>query len=190
MEPPSWERQLWPDPINGPWELRTSYLPVKGRYELVGLAIELTERGLADPDALTSTMLRTLVPGRMAAEWRNHARGQTERFRRWLEDLNAPAVRAAAGTPPTITVHEGAGLADGNRRRPGRRPEWTTERLAAEIAPVYNAAWRRGEHPTQAVASHNNISRSLAAKLVARCRRPDIGLLPPTNTGRARGASQ
>jgi len=55
----------------------------------------------------------------------------------------------------------------------------------AEIARAYRAAWQSGAAPTVAVAERFSLSRSAAAKRVARAR--SAGLLPPTTRGRARG---
>jgi hypothetical protein len=89
---------------------------------------------------------------------------------------------------PGSSVHDQTG----RQKRAGRRPYWNAERLA-EVASVYDAAWQRGADPTKAVAEHvavtwkGPISRSLAAKQVARCRRIEIGLLPATQPGKTRG---
>lgn len=55
----------------------------------------------------------------------------------------------------------------------------------AEVAAIYMAAWQARENPTQAVAERVGLSRSAAAKRVARARA--AGLLPPTSKGRAGG---
>lgn len=46
---------------------------------------------------------------------------------------------------------------------------------------MYDIACARGEPPTRAVADHFKVSRTAAAKWVARCR--GKGLLPPTRQG-------
>lgn len=131
------------------------------------------------PVALTTTVLRTLVPSRMIAQ---HRRAQ----RRWNEAfLNA----AAGGDNPQVRqwLTAASSTRDADAARVGRPPVYHGERLA-EMAQVYSTAWMRRDNPTSAVAAHFHISRSHAGKLVARCRRQ--GLLPPTEVGKARGTSQ
>jgi hypothetical protein len=50
-----------------------------------------------------------------------------------------------------------------------------------EVADVYRAAHTRGDHPTQAVQLHFGVSKSTAAKKVARAR--ELDLLGPTKKG-------
>jgi transposase len=53
------------------------------------------------------------------------------------------------------------------------------------VAEVYRDAWARGEPPTRGVADHFTISKSAAAKQVAKAR--EMGLLPPTSRGKSSG---
>jgi hypothetical protein len=55
----------------------------------------------------------------------------------------------------------------------------------AEVAAIYMAAWRARGNPTKAVAESLSLSRSAAAKRVARARQ--AGLLPATTKGRPAG---
>ena len=54
-----------------------------------------------------------------------------------------------------------------------------------QVARIYQQAWKSGEPPTKTVADELVISRSAAAKLVARARAE--ALLPPTTRGRPQG---
>jgi transposase len=67
----------------------------------------------------------------------------------------------------------------------GRPPTYSAEHWM-EVASVYQAAWSNGDRrPTAAVQRHFGTTKAVAAKWVARCR--DLGLLPRTERGRARG---
>ncbi len=73
----------------------------------------------------------------------------------------------------------------GRTGKGGRPPMYGPEHFA-KVAAIYAAVWRRGERspgPTQAVADECDVSRSAAAKWVARAR--EMGLLAPTTRGRA-----
>jgi transposase len=51
------------------------------------------------------------------------------------------------------------------------------------VADIYRDALEHGEAPTSAVAAKFVVSKSAAAKWVAKCRK--LGLLPPTTQGRS-----
>lgn len=65
--------------------------------------------------------------------------------------------------------------------RSGGRPAQYDAEHWAEVAEVYREGWQRGT-PTKAVAEHFTVSKSTAAKWVARCR--TLGLLPVTSKGK------
>lgn len=73
---------------------------------------------------------------------------------------------------------------DGRDESAGGRPPTYDATHFAQVAEVYIEAARAGQHPTAAVREHFTVSRSAAAKWVARCR--DMGLLPPTERGKPR----
>ena len=54
-----------------------------------------------------------------------------------------------------------------------------------EVARVYTEAWNAGRPPTAAVARHLGKSKSAAAHIIAKCRAPELGLIPPTSQGKA-----
>jgi hypothetical protein len=92
----------------------------------------------------------------------------------------APEVEAAereraalAGSPPL-------------KARAGRPPMYGPDHFA-KVAAVYTTAHRAGKHPTKAVADHFHVARSTAAKWVARCRSPKLGLLGDTVKRKAGG---
>ena len=74
-----------------------------------------------------------------------------------------------------------------DRRQPAApgRPRILTDDHLRHVAAVYDKAWRRGDNPTRAVAEDLTITRSAAAKQVARARA--AGYLPPAQRGKARG---
>lgn len=160
---------LWPDDERGPWRLRTLYFPVGGRLELGELHLVPLDRQAAVP--LTSTVLRQLVPSRMAAK---HRPASVALKRLLVEhsnlDPNDPATQRF--------------IDPWKERDPAAR--WSDQ--LPNIARVYADAWRRGEPPAKAVAERFHVSRSLAGKLVHQCRRR--GLLPATTRGKAQGGSQ
>jgi hypothetical protein len=68
--------------------------------------------------------------------------------------------------------------------RPGRPRQYGREHFE-EVARVYSEAYAMGEPPTRSVAERFRVSRSAAAKWVARAR--DAGLLPEAEGTRPRG---
>jgi hypothetical protein len=71
-----------------------------------------------------------------------------------------------------------------NARRPRRGSPLTEENLR-DVAELYRAAVRRGDPPTQTVATTMNVARSTAARWVAAARNHPAGLLGPAQRGRA-----
>ena len=80
---------------------------------------------------------------------------------------------ALAGSPPP-------------KAKPGR-PALYGPAHFVEVAAVYTGAHVEGKHPTKAVADHFHVARSTAAKWVARCRSPKLGLLGDTVKRKAGG---
>ncbi len=160
----------WPD-SDGPWEITLWWAPVEGRMECVGIDIRSFRQprkqhlvGSAsqlpgtDPQAVSTSLLRSLPLGRiLEAKRTDHAGLASEMFR------EEPSRRWHAP----------------KRRRAKYGPEHF-----AEVARVYREAFTRNRTPTRAVARHFEVSPTAAAKWVVRCR--DLGLLPKTTRGRAR----
>lgn len=169
-------KRRWPDADVGPWTLETRYLPVSGRWELVGLCLEPVDA--SDPSPLTTTLLRKIVPAQLATE---HRRG--------MKLLVAgPGVGGSPAAIAAVLRRSSAG--DPDRKKVGRRRYWSADRLA-KIAHVYSNAWWSGDNPTKAVEAAFHISHSLAGKLVGQCRiTGDPPLLPKTQPGKPRGAAE
>jgi hypothetical protein len=157
----------WPDEAAGPWQTEVEYGVVGGRVECVGLRVTSVSGDMR----LTSADLRKMPFADLLARARRDYPDDLERL---------------LGLGPFIKVGDlqrlGLGLlADKHRGRP---PSWGPEQLA-ELANVYLRA--SAASPTKAVADHFHISRSAAAKLVAKARQ--AGLLAPTSRGKVSGAT-
>ena len=172
------DEKKWPDPLSGPFVLRTAYSPVRGRWELVELHLEPVDP--EDPDALTTTLLRGLIPSRLTVE---HRRGERSKVVEFLDATARPGygdyISDEEAERRRRLLH-GSGV----ESRVGRPPHYRGPELRA-IAATYDEAWARHERPTKAVAERFYLSLPMAAKLVGLCRQ--IGLLPPTVAGKSRG---
>lgn len=164
-------RRLWPHPKNGPWIVDLTWMEIDGRFECVGAAIRSCAVDAGDMDftgdlrPVTTTAWRDVpIAGIIDEERQLH--------HDWL------ASKAANPVPELRDKIERWSPVS----RPGPRPKHNL----GEVATVYTTAWRAGTPPTKAVADELNVSRSAAAKLVARARTE--GLLPATDKGRAQGA--
>lgn len=171
------------------WSVVLRFGRVAGRLECTGIEL-LGDPDAAEQPALTSLALRELPLGRLIEEAR-------EEYRQGLRTSSA----IEPGTDswdPNVSAEEReellalmrtdveerlrlAGENAGTRRR-GRPPAYGPEHFA-RVAEIYRDAWRDGENPTVAVAERMHVSRSAAAKWVARAR--GLGLLPETSRGRA-----
>jgi hypothetical protein len=172
----------YPDRQRGPWVLTFHLAEHEGRVECVGLDVRaFVERasrrtkppGADDAEPLTATFLRSLPVASLIAE----AIHDSADVRRWVASGAAPGATTQA-------EREAGRQAATLERQPGRRTQWTPERLA-EVAAVYREALAVKGRPTQAVAERFSLSASMAAKLVRRCR--EQGLLGPTQQGKAGG---
>lgn len=164
-------RYRWPDERKGPLEITLHWALVDGRAECVGV-----------------TVMRGVFFHTSAFEYRD------------LLDTGAIAARGA-GLKATDLRLPVADFIERDRAKivarfsgewDDRQQEWWAGAGAvrggptyAAIAQTYSSAWARGEHPTAAVASEFGVSKSTAAKWVAKCR--ERGLLAPTERGRAGG---
>ena len=182
----------WTDPDGGRWLVRfefdvrrevptcvgmeiTSRVPDEEHY-----AIQRVHEWLAlDERPLSSTVLAKLPFGALKRRAQSDLADALEQVSeaperawdiqtnasRWTDDLEATAAR----------------LRD-ESTTPGGRPLMYDEEHWQQVAGVYRDAAKRGDAPTKAVAEWGQVSKSAAAKWVARCR--DLGLLPPTQRGR------
>jgi hypothetical protein len=181
----------WPDPKAGPWSISFTWAEIDGRYECVAVEI----RGGHEPwrQRVNGQLVETIRPIPGAAL----GGVTTELFRsipiasligdarRDLLDM----ARQAADRIDELGKHEIAARLRAYGRKFGvssaarGRPRLYDADHYAEVARVYMAAYRSGEHPRQAVAEQFGTSPSNAAKWVAKARKD--GLLEPTKPGRA-----
>lgn len=145
----------WPDRKRGPWQLNLTFELVDGRFSLVGLEIKPAGK----PTRLNSGVLRSISLGRLF-----------------------DADKGLAELLPPSRVREA--LVQGTSPSPGRPLQYGHDHLV-RVASIYREAWTAGGHPTKTVAQRLHMSRSAAAKWVAKAR--DAGLLAPTERGRAGG---
>jgi hypothetical protein len=85
-----------------------------------------------------------------------------------------------SGEPPDRIIVSGPGP-----RRQGRPPLYGMDHWR-KVSVVYRKADATNKKGTRAVARHFGVTQSTAAHWVARCREPEIGLLPPTTRGKTR----
>ncbi len=124
-----------------------------------------------DPPILQTSILRDMPLHSIVSDMRREMAEQSEGFVAWL-----------AAQPEFATPEDQEGLRQ--LTASWREPPGSVSGLA-EVARVYDEAWRAGKPPTKAVAEHFVISDSAAAKRVSRAR--VAGLLPETTRGRPSG---
>ena len=161
---------LWPDPKRGPWRVRCTWSDVSGYARLTGIAIEsrLVQKGrTVTVEPITATVYRQLPLLAVAEQVLQKIREKQREF--------------------IVGPYEGEGDVVGRHTHGGKtgRPRGTTTTpTVEEAAEVYLRCARQGSSsPTVDVANELNISRSAAAKRVARAR--EAGLLPATTQGTA-----
>jgi hypothetical protein len=170
----------WPDPLEGPFALRISVGLIDGALSIVGLELfgdrvgrDLPNVALGDtPHRIDAKVLRELAPGRLLEEYKQTDREQLEGFLR------------QNGTAAVASDYGQFLLAQVKRTKRTRAHPVTYGRLHFQaVADIYRDALEHGEAPTSAVAAKFVVSKSAAAKWVAKCRK--LGLLPPTTQGRS-----
>lgn len=169
---------LHPDPKEGPLWVALHWATLNGRNECVGVTIVnggWLRRGGDDEgsdfEALPGKSLDDLAPLRAT------------QVRIPIDRMVSEHRRAAAALPDGARE-----IALGIRgwKVPAVRG-WGPDHLFA-VAQVYLETWQAGGNPTSAVAEHFDVSKSAAAKWVARCRDPEVGLIPPTTRGKVTAA--
>jgi hypothetical protein len=157
--------------------LTLSFAEVDGRVECVRLEIgaNLENRVEPDPKPLTSSLLRKVNLGQLVAEAR----------RDYLKGIRS--LDREAGIDPAILAPHLAAAERSHEVRPGGRARLDRAELEL-VAEVYLQAHRRREPPTKAVAQAFYLSRTGAAKRVAKARA--LGLLPKTTKGKAKGRTR
>lgn len=182
---------LWPDEQAGPWWVHIWWRLQHGVPTPVGFSMRSWVQGderrasgphnnlpTADEDAvlprIDARLMRNLPTGALLAKGREVL---TERLRHdvdttgwpqeWLEGLERWRASVAAEREAVESGRRGRYLGDDHYR---------------EVADVYAVALQEGRNPTAAVTEHFTVSKSAAAKKVARAR--EAGFLPPTTKGR------
>lgn len=177
----------WPDPHRGPWEILFEWSELEnGRRPCTG--VRLAWVGDGEPDEISSGLVRRIPIGTLidsqrrkfallaaATEALGHHKGQRASW-------PSPAANQTA-----LRRLEGRRL-EGRASRIGRPATRGIEFYVA-IAEVYRDAYQRAMNPTLAITEAHKrlgvkLSRSGAAKAVAKTR--SLGLLPPTERGKAR----
>lgn len=186
-------QRLWPDERWGPWCLDLRWTITDQRWTLTGLTIRSGFRTDGGRDALAEAHDRYRAERPSTVEAPGGSRELTARELRSLrlgEIVQEEAARrqrfahGGDGTSPVAAayaVHSGpAG--------PGRPPLYGPEHFA-RVADVYSTAYRnRSRNPTLTVSKEFQVSRSTAAKWVARAR--TLGFLKKTRKRVAGGVHQ
>jgi hypothetical protein len=186
----------WPDPLVGPFALRVSVGLIDGALSIVGLELfgdrvgsslplapkddgmDLSEFlfpnvALGDtPHRIDAQTLRELAPGRLLEEYKQ---SNSEELDNFLQRFGTAAKASDIGSFLLNMVERTA--TNRSRTPVYGRLHWQA------VAEVYRDALERGEAPTLAVAAKFVVSKSAAAKWVAKCRK--LELLPATTQGRS-----
>lgn len=197
LPPPTWLTEQfsghdevgWVAPDGRQWVLALEWGEVSGRAEVLGFGI----RSADGMTPVTSTALRSVPLGRVVEDQLRRrladARGAAERQpappRRHHGEFPSGRRFAVDVTDesPGIAAHQIGPLAAAGERL--GRPRTYGKAHFQAVAGVYSKAWEAGLHPTKAVAERFQVSRSAAAKWVARAR--EMQLLGPTRQRRAGG---
>lgn len=182
----------WPDEVRGPWGVRANWVMVNGRPECVGLVIwHGADQGTNSPmeyqphaqDALkpiTATGIAELpiatIIDRLRRAARDHWRENQADLRRLFPHWEPDDPRLE----PVEDFEEA-------EARPGA-PRRYDRAHYLEVAQTYLKAWQEEGNPTQAVADHFGVSRSAAAKWVAKARSAELQLLSPAAHGKSGAA--
>lgn len=189
----------WPDPRSGPYMVQIRMEPIRGRFEVVELAMG----SVKDDVRITGSELREVRVAELARKAAELMLG-IDVSRRL--DLPPPETIIDTRTGQELTGEDrSAWLARREKRvgAPARR-EANRERAAlsavprapkrggraddAVIAEIYDEAFRKRVPTTKAIAERLGISETAAAKRVHRARLS--GYLPPTEQGRAAANTQ
>lgn len=182
---------LWPDQDRGPWQLGLYWAEVAGRIECVGMELRSVPRVGEEeppgsrwrgtrhrppdvPEVLTSMVLRDLPIGRIV----QGTKQSQAVFRRWWASREKERRRELVGRAEAWEAGRHAG-----------GPRGYGFQHFEEVAAIYRRALEAPDpatgtgraKPTAAVAEHFGVSKSAAAKWVARARTMD--LLPPARRG-------
>ncbi len=182
--------ERWPDPNEGPWTLRLTFGIVRDRPAIVAVEVYAADPeairaampkrwpGLALPPLgeapITSTGIRIPLAEKLAEyvttrEVRDRLISKAPTLPKPIREQAAKRLRTLERSKP-------------EPRGPGRPPQYGDEHFE-KVAAIYTAALRLGDPPTLAVAEDFVVSKSTAAKWIARAR--EKGLLPETAQGKA-----
>lgn len=175
----------WPHPATGPYRIEIHLADIQGRIECVGLLIghladwppDKVPYNLLEytPQPIPASLLRQIPLLDLIEE---SIEIQEGKFAHWAATDPAEWLKGHQDTPEWAAEAIASINARGDRRgRKGHPPQHFVE-----VAAVYRSAYRLREAPTQAVANHWSVSKSTAAKWVAKAR--DRGLLPETSRGK------
>lgn len=155
---------FWADKAGRKWGYKLHWGIVAGRAECVRL-----ELLASDGQPMTAVALREFPIGHLMAKG--------------LRGLTALA-RWAADAEPGRRAEQLALAKQWEESRAGRSgPKGYGAKHFVKVATIYQREAFLGRKPTQAVAEHFVVSKSAAAKWVARAR--VMGLLPPARKGKA-----
>ncbi len=186
---------LWPDPERGPWGVKLWFGWLEGRWECVGLELRsqahtndnegsawgrLRDAEALFPTRLTTATLREFALGQIVDE----ARSEFRDFYRMVAD-GVPVLRS--GTRPDDDarareqVEKNVKATSWESATPRRGRKGYGPQHFVNVATVYRDALAVSDAPTKAVADHFSVTKSAAAKWVARAR--TMRLLPPARKG-------
>ena len=164
---------------------------VDGRAECVAMEVgaDLGDPDAPEPKPLTATNLRSILLGKLREQAARSYREtviEAAEARGFLntDPSTADDERALAALRQWGRVERSVASAKPRRGRTGRPVERGPEHLA-QVAEIYRKAFRAGERPTKVVAERWKVSRTTAAKWVARAR--EAGMLGATTQRRAGG---
>ena len=157
----------WPKP-SGPYEVTLHFEWLDGRWECAGVDVRAIDATGIKPEIVTASLLRSLPLARLIDK-------HLVTFKTGL------TFQDSDGSVYTIET----GDYTAKPRRGGRPAKYGVEHYV-KVARIYREAYARNRTPTRAVAARFKVSETAAAKWVAKCRTPELGLLPPTTRGKAR----
>lgn len=170
----------WPDRWKGPWCVSLYWLPIAGRFECVGFAVELDEKLAPDIHLerrlITAQLIRSIPVGRL------------------IEETRQRTGRDAASLADGYESHGDAESARQEREladqfkavgTQGGRPRMYPDAHYRDVARVYAVAWQSGSSPTKSVEELYHVSHSTAARWVHEARQRSF--LGPTDKRKAGG---
>ena len=173
----------WPE-ADGPWEVALHWAPGESGVVCTGFDVRL--RTGADVHAMTTSRLRELRLHELVQAGR---RLKYERVGgdvvQAYDELRARGREHELDVSPGLVEHLRRQAGDWVEPERGRRLDDAHYRA---VAVVYSSALAAGDNPLQAViedAPWSPTTKPTASRWVARAR--ELGYLPPTDRGRARG---